>query len=674
MKKIDLHVHTVKTATDGEFTFSIDHFKRYIIDLEIDVAAVTNHNVFDSSQFRMIQRDIPAKVFPGIEINLLSGHLLLISDGAELASFEAKCAKVSSKIRNASDSITVQELKSIFGDLFDYLLIPHYEKSPSVRGTDFTDLLPYFSAGEVDSAKKFVRTMRDDGRICPVLFSDARMKEGMTEFPIRQTYIDCGEVTLSAIKSCFKDKGKVFLSRRDGNKLFQVFEDGQHISTGLNVVLGERSSGKTFTLDRLSKTFKRVKYIKQFDLVQKSDEDDEKRFKSDVQRNRSQLVDEYLSGFRSIVDDVSKVDIDKDDRDISEYVKTLLKSAEEADRRDAFSRVKLYDELPFSIGSNDSLKKLIASVIHLIENTEYRSVIETYVQLDSLKSLAVDLIQRFWAKTDQDRNRKYVNSIIKDVKDRLRLRTAATHVENIDMYEIVLKRRKVKRFNEIAQALKTEGVIFDEPVQGFRILASKGPFTQASEMSEAIKRQAAFREALVAYDNPYAFLQVLKNNEKVDGADIHRLFVKINYRIINKDGSDVSGGERSEFRLLQGIKDAQNYDMLLLDEPESSFDNKFLNSDVNAIIKNISKGMPVIVVTHNNNVGASIIPDYVLYAQKSIEDGQKRYRLFSGYPTDKQLLCVDGIKLSSHDILLNSLEAGINAYDGRRRIYETVEN
>jgi ABC-type lipopolysaccharide export system ATPase subunit len=674
LKKIDLHIHTVKTVSDSDFEFSIDVFRRYVKDAEIDVVAITNHNVFDSSQFRLIQQEIPIQVFPGIEISLMSGHLLLISDGVDMASFEAKCTQVSSKICTTSDSMTVEELKSIFGDLSEYLLIPHYEKSPAVRGADFKDLRPFFSAGEVDSAKKFVRTMRDETMLCPVLFSDSRIREGLTELPIRQTYLDCGEVTLPAIKSCFKDKGKVFLSRKDGNKLFQVFDDGQHISTGLNVILGDRSSGKTFTLDRISKAFGKVKYIRQFDLVQKSKEDDEKRFNSDVQRKRSRFVDDYLSGFRSIVDDVSDVDIDKDDRCLSEYIITLLKSAEEADRRDAFSKVKLYDELEFSLSSNDGLKKLIASVIHLIENTEYRAVIDSYVQLSSLKSLAVDLIKRYWDKVDQDRNRKYVNSIIKDVKDRLRMRTSATHVESVDMYKIALNKRRVSRFNEIVRALRTESVIFDEHVQGFRIVASKGPFTQASEMTSTIKRQAAFREALSVYDNPYAFLQILKNHEKLDGSDIHRLFVKITYRIINKDGSDVSGGERSEFRLLQEIKDAQNYDMLLLDEPESSFDNRFLNSDVNAIIKNISREMPVVVVTHNNNIGASIIPDYVLYAQKTIEDGQKRFRIFSGYPTDKQLVCVDGTKLSSHDSLLNSLEAGTNAYDGRRRIYETVKN
>lgn len=674
MKKIDLHIHTVKTVSDSDFTFSLDALKRYVINAKIDVIAVTNHNIFDSSQFRLIQQAIPAVVFPGIEIDLPTGHLLLISEATDLATFEAKCAQVTSKIQNATDSITTAELKIIFGDLSEYLLIPHYEKSPAINGKDFSDISKYFSAGEVDSVRKFIRTMRDNKNICPVLFSDSRMKEGMTEMPTRHTFIDCGEISLSAIKSCLMDKSKVFLSEQDGNNLFQVFEDGQHISTGLNVILGDRSSGKTVTLNRLSKAFECAKYVRQFELVQASDEEDEKQFRNDVQRKSSGFVEEYLTGFCSIVDKVSKVDADKDDGDIMEYVTSLLKSAEEVDRQDVFSKVKLFEELEFSVSSNEELKKLIASVIHLIENTTYRSVIESHIPLASLKSLAIDLITRFWAKADQDRNRKYVNSIIKDVKDRLRMETSATHVEGVDLYEIALNKRKISRFNQIVRALQTEKVIFDEPVQGFRIVASKGPYSQAAEMTATIKRQVAFKEALGVYDNPYNFLKVLKNHEKLEEADIHKLFVKITYRILNKDGSDVSGGERSEFRLLQEIKDAQSYDILLLDEPESSFDNKFLNSDVNEIIKSISKKMPVVVVTHNNNVGASISPDYILYAQKSTEDGAKKYRLFSGHPTDKHLTCVDGTKISTHGVLMNSLEAGTDAYDGRRRIYEVVKD
>jgi hypothetical protein len=35
---------------------------------------------------------------------------------------------------------------------------------------------------------------------------------------------------------------------------------------------------------------------------------------------------------------------------------------------------------------------------------------------------------------------------------------------------------------------------------------------------------------------------------------------------------------------------------------------------------------------------------------------------------------VDGTKVKSHEVLLNSLEAGVEAYDDRRRIYEVVKD
>ena len=673
MKTIDFHIHTVSTVSDSDFVFCMDAMKRYVQQGGLDAIAVTNHNVFDVTQFRLIQDELLIVAFPGIEINVGNGHLLLISDGNDLAGFDSKCEQVSKIIIQANDSISVSKLISIYGNLSEYIIIPHYEKGPSIKGQDLIDLLPYICAGEVDSAKKFVRAIRDDSKLCPVLFSDSRMKDGLAGLPSKQTYVDCGELSFLALKTCIGEKGKVFLSKEDGNELFQVFDDGQHISTGLNVLLGDRSSGKTYTLDKIDDVFDNVKYIRQFELVQRDEETDEKVFKDDIQRRRSRFVDDYLSGFRSILDDVIKVDVEKNGKDLEEYVTTLLKSAEEADRRDAFSKVKLFDEIEFPISTSDGLKKLIASVIHLTENIEYREIIEKHLEVASLRALACDLIERLWAKSDEDRNRKYVNAIIKDVKDGLRMRTAATHVESIDLYRIAIEEKKVARFNTIVTALQEDAIIFDENVQGFRVVASKGRYSQASELTSVIRRQAAFKEALSQYDDPYTFLRILKDHDKVYEADIYKLFVKISYRILNREGAEVSGGERSEFRLLQEIKDAQKYDLLLIDEPESSFDNMFLNSDVNQLIRNISQSMPVVVVTHNSTVGASIKPDYIIYAKKSMEDGKLRYRLYSGHPTDKQLNSIDGLAIESHEVLMNSLEAGKDAYKQRRLSYEAIE-
>lgn len=85
----------------------------------------------------------------------------------------------------------------------------------------------------------------------------------------------------------------------------------------------------------------------------------------------------------------------------------------------------------------------------------------------------------------------------------------------------------------------------------------------------------AFSGAYENYNNPYKFLISLQN-VGIEEAEFYKYFVDIEYQTLNKHGFKVSGGERSEFNLLHEINDALKYDLLLIDEPESSFDNIFL--------------------------------------------------------------------------------------------------
>ncbi|EOW9269310.1 hypothetical protein ACN26L_003809 [Vibrio cholerae] len=186
--------------------------------------------------------------------------------------------------------------------------------------------------------------------------------------------------------------------------------------------------------------------------------------------------------------------------------------------------------------------------------------------------------------------------------------------------------------------------------------------------------KTAFKDAFDQYLSPYNYLVELRNNEALTPSELYKYFTCIEYEILNKDGFAVSGGERSEFRLLQEIKDAQNFDYLLIDEPESSFDNLFLKGEVNQILKDLSKTMPVVVVTHNNTVGASIKPDYIVYTSKEIEDGKIIYRRYSGHPSNVHLSSVDGKSIDNFDITMNSLEAGESSYNERRGGYASIKN
>lgn len=674
MKKIDLHIHTVPTISDSAFTFSLDTFKRYVTEAHLDAVAVTNHDVFDGKQFRLIQSALDAVVFPGIEINVQEGHVLIIASASELEDFEAKTHQVARKITKVGDRISIEELKGIFGDLSNYLVIPHSDKAPALTGGTLANLKPYVCAGEVDSAKKFVRATKDDTKLTPVLFSDARMRTDLAALPTRQTFVDCGDVTLNALKACLRDKGKVALSEVDGNELWQVFETGEKISTGLNILIGARSTGKTHTLDRLSETIENVKYIKQFSLVQQDEDAYERAFKGDVERRRSVLVDEYLSGLKAVLDDVMKIDLVANDKAVERYVATLVKSAEEADRRDAFSKTALFDAENFPVGQTKVLQELIASVRQVIENMEFKSIIEKHLDPRSLKRLASELIKLLWARTLENSKRGFVNEVIKDVKQNLRMRTAAVPVEDVDLYGISMDAKRIQRFREIVDFLKRKAVVFQEGIQGFRIEAKREAFAGAGEIKDVSRVKTSFAAAFRKYSDPYEYLRELMSDESLTRSELYKLFVKITYRILNKDGFEVSGGERSEFRLLQEIADAQNYDILLIDEPESSFDNLFLNSNVNQILKDISETMPVVVVTHNSTVGASVGADYVLYTSKELQQGKTVYRIYHGHPTDKQLLSADGKAINTHEVMLNSLEAGVAPYESRRKGYEAIKD
>ena len=674
LKKIDLHIHTVPTISDSEFEFSLDVFKRYVREANLDAVAVTNHDVFDGDQFRLIQQHLEITVFPGIEINVGKGQVLIIEDESNLEDFELKANRVSQKITNLGDRISVEELMTIYGDLSNYLVIPHYEKAPPIRGETLEKLRPYVSAGEVDSAKKFVRTIKDETKLTPVLFSDSRMKEGLAILPTRQTFVDCGTLTLTALKTCLRDRGKVALSEADGNRLWQVFQNGQQLSTGLNVLVGARSSGKTYTLDKIYENVENAKYIRQFSLVQQDEATYDREFESDVERRRGVFVDEYLSGLKRVLDEIVKSDLAANEKAVERYVETLLKSAEEADRRDAFSKAALFDEVDYPVGNAKTLTELIESVRQVIENVEFRSIIEKHVDLRSLKDLACELIKLLWRRTLEYETKRVVNELVREIKQGLRVRTSATQVEDVDVYEVCMDEKRVQRFAEIVGFLKREEVVYEEALQGFKIEARKGSYTGAGEVRSASGMKTAFSDAFRKYDDPYGYLQELLANENLPRAELYKLFVKITYRILNEDGFEVSGGERSEFRLLQEIDEAQKYDVLLIDEPESSFDNLFLKSDVNQILKAISNTMPVVVVTHNNTVGASVGADFLLHTTKEIEDGNAVYRIYSGYPTDKQLQSADGKTISSHEILMDSLEAGSAAYESRRQGYEAIKD
>lgn len=671
MKKIDLHIHTVPSLSDYDFEFSLTNLKEYVSKLEIDCIAITNHNLFDLYQFKLICTELNISILPGIEINLEKGHILLISENTELVDFDSKCKQVKSLIKDKEDSITVEILKQIFPDLSRYLLIPHYDKKPNITNETIAKLQPHIFAGEVTSTRKFKFCIKDKSKLTPVIFSDVRIKSEMPFYPTKQTFIDLMEVTLTGIKSCLSDKAKVCLSKDDGNEYFQVTDDGLYLSTGLNVILGERSSGKTYTLDRILQSSENVKYIKQFALLQ----NDGEKFKKLLSTRHSSVNEQFLKEFKEVVSDVKSVDLKANRIDVEKYLDSLLRFALDSDKLDSYSKAKLFSETLFNESDQKGLDKLIDAIILLIENEEYADLINKHLNVENLKNLASDLIKKNIEIDEINLKKRWLNDLITKVKEDLQLKTATSQPLDIDFYSIVIENEKVKKFIRVVTEIQTEREIDRKEVRGFKIVARTKKFTGAIQLKNKSGKQLAFTEAFSKYSSPYPFLNSLKEIN-LEETELHKYFVEIDYQTLNKHNFPVSGGERSEFNLLHEISDALQFDILLIDEPESSFDNLFLKNEVNELLKEISKEIPVVIVTHNSTVGASIRPDFVVYTKKSVVGNDDvKYQIFCGYPSDKQLKCIDGDIIDNYEVLLCCLEAGKDAYDDRRtKTYEILKN
>lgn len=175
MKKMDLHIHTVKTQSDYDFAFSVNALKKYVEEQKIDAIAVTNHNLFDLEQYNQIVELLSgiATVFPGIEVNIgrKLGHLLVIADPSNAADFSERCREIQSAVTSPTEYVSVEQFMEILPNLSQYLLIPHMDKSPNVDDYTLSMLGDYIACGEVGSIKKFVYFQKDEKMPTPVYFS-----------------------------------------------------------------------------------------------------------------------------------------------------------------------------------------------------------------------------------------------------------------------------------------------------------------------------------------------------------------------------------------------------------------------------------------------------------------------------------------------------------------------
>lgn len=668
MKAIDLHIHTIKTIFDADFSFDIKKLEEYVNSEKISCIAITNHNLFDKSNYELISNTIDISVLPGIEVSLEKGHMLVIGNINDTDILVEQSNKMRQFILDEQSYLTYEQFLSIFDNYKDYLLIPHYIKDPPVP----IDVINKFGndiiVGEVSSAKKWFSLMKQRDKLIPVLFSDLRIKSELKNFPGTHLYIACDDFTIGGLKNSFKDKTKLSLSNNSNNEEFQITSDGTTASLGLNVLIGKRSTGKTYLLDKLNKSFgiDSVKYIEQFSIIKDAEEG---AFKKKLELDNSEYSENYLKELKDIVDLAFKVDFKNQNMLLESYLESLLDFASKQDKMDIFSKCTLFNATYFEISEDEELQNNIKAIDTLLSSSNYEKIIFKYLDRNNLKELLKELIIIAKKKALNNSNYKYVNDILKIIKTELEENSALNQIKDFNVIKYATYKQFIKKFDYYVEKIKIEKEISKNDFYKFKVRATRKPYTSVQKIKSKIKNCPKISDEFQYYNSPYIYINALLKAD-VPKNQIYKAIVDVEYIALNSNDSEISGGERAEYLLYNQIKSGENYDLILIDEPESSFDNIYLNENIRTLINNLSKKTTTFIVTHNHILGVMLNADKILYT--CIEDG--KYKIYTGKMSSKKFKCADGGEKNTTDIIMETMEAGKDSYYERRQIYENFEN
>ena len=102
--RIDLHCHTKKVKTGDAYTRNVtkDKFFQKVIEAEVKIIAITNHNQFDYMQYKEF-KDVTegyCDIWPGVELDIIGkadqkgnckrGHLIVIANPKNVELFNTQ--------------------------------------------------------------------------------------------------------------------------------------------------------------------------------------------------------------------------------------------------------------------------------------------------------------------------------------------------------------------------------------------------------------------------------------------------------------------------------------------------------------------------------------------------------------------------------------------------------
>lgn len=700
--RVDLHTHTQKCKEGDALTrvISPGDFVGKMQANNVGVCAITNHNKVDKSEYRAIKElseDIV--ILPGIELDLdfegKDRQVIVVCNPDSLDDLYEVFDNEPDRNLDAH-KLEYSEFKNSIGkfDPCNIIIIAHFMNKAKGFKTDERQRLYSDLANNVlllePSSLTSMGFVNGHGEALSLVGSDVQdwALYNQNDLPELKFKIDsygkffelCSDPK-SFVKNYLNGAQKNIISTPNGN--IEIFDD-------VNVIFGEKGSGKTILLERLSPQLsvlgKKVithmgdKFQSRYDKVVedhaellKIDERQVEIINDEVDRivaYREQPLDNFIQKILTFRSDQNK------NKQASEIIKRNASFSNDL----SLDVDELIENAQDNVAAIEEVKKINDDV--RLEGDEHRGILDAELELlgrdvqqttsdyyhayfidqgteDALRAIKESVKRNSDAESPPSNLgfSKLVGARLERVKSNKRLLTALEALK--DGSKFTLGRLPSK--GDVT--LEVSICVYNGEVWDSKSVFNKNKVVRDRWMLEKIKK---FKPDDFKYINQY-FDDADKEFNLPTGREfVSHVVQKVKkVKIASNDNYEPSPGEKAILSI-SSILESYDFDCYLFDEVEKGLGHKYIAEFVIPKIKELrDRGKCVVVTTHDANIAVSTLPSQTVYCEYPNEEVYYTGNMYS----NELIGARSSNKINWLDKAMIHLEGGDKMFAKRRNIY-----
>lgn len=706
--RIDLHCHTKKVKTGDAYTRNVtkDKFFQKVIEAEVKIIAITNHNQFDYMQYKEF-KDVTegyCDIWPGVELDIIGkadqkgnckrGHLIVIANPKNVELFNTQVQELVNDEDVNTFQIGVKKVYETLGKC-DCIYIPHFHKEPKLSDEDIQELRELLP----DSSRLFKETsdyrslgvfsnfdysviigsdVQDWNKYETSKFADIRL-------PVQTFEQFCllAKKDVQIIDTLLNQKRKKEIPVSPYKKVnfkLPFYED-------INIIFGQKGTGKTEILESLKKYYIENGIAMESYKGNEKDSDFSKMLKvNDIIATSDKLqLDSMRQQF---------IDVYNWKEELPTSFEKYISWMETKDNNKNKGRMKITECVHIEEGVRDRklesdykyLKEFTESTFEKIDIEKYLDEQERTTLMLLLGKLCENINDAKMQKWNSDKSIKLTNWSIDKIKAIAdKCSDTISKPSSVGFYDFAMGRFKLfENVEEICSTFSVEDKVEKEYLGN---LEEKGDIYIQTRYRMLTKesRTDEFKQGITVLRNCKLVIDGIKKavlaeniSEEVskfqefydDGIKDIGAFIGVSKETALENGEIYrpSNGERG-ILLMQKLLDSES-DVYILDEPELGMGNSYITSNILPKLTDLAKRRKtVIIATHNANIAVGTLP--YISILRTHENGV--YKTYIGNPFYDELRNINDETDTKNwtQESMHTLEGGKNAFYDRKDIYES---